>query len=184
MNNEEITDGEIVKQVLAGNIHKYSLLVSRYEKFVFSFLLSKCSDVYEIEDVVQETFARLWKRHKDVDGTKAKSYIFTTAYHLVIDRTRKSQETLFDEKHDALQTIFRQYNGIKETLDEAVAKLPTDQRSVIMLRDYEGYSYEEIAKITGLTLSQVKVYIFRGRTFLRRQLENQGIYSANLEDAV
>jgi RNA polymerase sigma-70 factor (ECF subfamily) len=53
-----------------------------------------------------------------------------------------------------------------------------------MLRDYEGYSYDEIAEITGLSLSQVKVYIFRGRTFLRRQLESQGIYSANMEEAV
>ena len=166
------------------NTTEYNNCVTLYAEGIYRFVLKNLRDTDDSKDVVQETFARLWKRHKDVDGTKAKSYIFTTAYHLVIDRTRKSQETLFDEKHDALQTIFRQYNGIKETLDEAVAKLPTDQRSVIMLRDYEGYSYEEIAKITGLTLSQVKVYIFRGRTFLRRQLENQGIYSANLEDAV
>ena len=53
MSNQEKTDGEIVKLVLAGDVQMFSLLVARYEKFVFSYLLSKYSDVYEIEDVVR-----------------------------------------------------------------------------------------------------------------------------------
>jgi RNA polymerase sigma-70 factor (ECF subfamily) len=59
---------------------------------------------------------------------------------------------------------------LKRVLNEAIAKLPEDQRSVIMLRDYEGYSYEEIGRITGLNESQVKVYIFRARVFLKNYL--------------
>ena len=55
-------------------------------------------------------------------------------------------------------------------LNEAISKLPEDQRSVIMLRDYEGYSYDEIGRITGLNESQVKVYIFRARVFLKNYL--------------
>jgi RNA polymerase sigma-70 factor (ECF subfamily) len=62
------------------------------------------------------------------------------------------------------------YSGLSEILEEAVSKLSADQRSVIMLRDYEGYSYVEIADITGLTESQVKIYIFRGRMFLKNYI--------------
>ena len=53
---------------------------------------------------------------------------------------------------------------------EALNTLPEIQRSVILLRDYEGYNYDEIADITGLTLSQVKVYIFRGRQKLKQYI--------------
>ncbi len=163
---------------------EYNECVTLYADGVYRFVLKNLRDTDDSKDIVQEAFARLWERRKDVDGSKAKSYIFTAAYHLIVDKSRKIHETPLMESHDAFQTVFRQYSDTKEVLEAAVAKLPTDQRSVIMLRDYEGYSYDEIAEITGMTLSQVKVYIFRGRTFLRRQLENQGIYSANMEDAV
>ena len=73
------------------------------------------------------------------------------------------------EKHDK-PVHADHYSGLAQILEEAVAKLPADQRSVIMLRDYEGYSYDEIADITGLTESQVKVYIFRGRMFLKNYI--------------
>ena len=62
------------------------------------------------------------------------------------------------------------YSDLKEILDEAVEKLPEIQRSVLLLRDYEGYSYEEIGQITGLNESQVKVYIYRARIFMKNYL--------------
>jgi len=60
--------------------------------------------------------------------------------------------------------------GLKELLKEAVNRLPEIQKSVILLRDYEGYSYEEIGEITGLNESQVKVYIYRARLFLKEYI--------------
>jgi RNA polymerase sigma-70 factor (ECF subfamily) len=59
------------------------------------------------------------------------------------------------------------YTGLMELLDMALGRLPHIQRTVVLLRDYEGYSYEEIGRITGLNESQVKVYIFRARMFLK-----------------
>jgi RNA polymerase sigma-70 factor (ECF subfamily) len=64
------------------------------------------------------------------------------------------------------------YSDLKEILQEAVSKLPEIQRHVIMLRDYEGYSYEEIGEICNLNESQVKVYIFRARKFLKDYIGN------------
>jgi len=63
-----------------------------------------------------------------------------------------------------------QYSDLNEILHQAISQLPEVQRTVILLRDYEGYSYEEIAEITGLNESQVKVYIFRGRLFLKNYI--------------
>ena len=65
-----------------------------------------------------------------------------------------------------------QYSDLKEILNEAISRLPDDQRSVILLRDYEGYAYNEISEITGLSESQVKVYIYRGRLFLKNYIGN------------
>ena len=62
------------------------------------------------------------------------------------------------------------YSDLQEVLHEALDKLPEIQRSVILLRDYEGYSYEEIGEITGLNESQVKVYIYRARVYLKNYI--------------
>jgi RNA polymerase sigma-70 factor (ECF subfamily) len=64
----------------------------------------------------------------------------------------------------------KQYSDLKEILNEALNKLPEIQRSVILLRDYEGYNYAEIGEITNLNESQVKVYIFRARAFLKNYI--------------
>ena len=64
----------------------------------------------------------------------------------------------------------KQYSDLKEILNEALSRLPEIQKTVILLRDYEGYDYAEIGEITNLTESQVKVYIFRARTFLKNYI--------------
>jgi RNA polymerase sigma-70 factor (ECF subfamily) len=81
-------------------------------------------------------------------------------------RREKKQERL-EESHLFAVSHNKTYSDAKEVLNEALNKLPELQRSVIMLRDYEGYAYDEIGEITGLNESQVKVYIFRARKFLK-----------------
>ncbi|MBR4267748.1 MAG: RNA polymerase sigma factor [Bacteroidales bacterium] len=166
------------------NTTEYNNCVNQYADGIYRFIYKNLHNTDDSKDIVQEAFTRLWEKHNEISSEKAKSYIFTSAYHILVDKTRKMHETSLSNGQDALQTVFRQYSDIKDVLENAINKLPQDQRSVIMLRDYEGYSYDEIAEITGLSESQVKVYIFRGRTFLRKHLESQGIYSTNLEDAI
>ena len=68
--------------------------------------------------------------------------------------------------------IFEQedYSDLSEVLKEAVNRLPEIQRMVLLLRDYEGYSYQEIGEMTNLSESQVKVYIYRARIFLKKYI--------------
>jgi len=126
-------------------------------------------DAAKAQDVVQESFVKLWEKVDDVDFAKAKSYLFTTGYHTMIDWIRKEKrQTNMD--HVPEPSYSQEYTGLSEILEQAVNQLPEIQRTVVMLRDYEGYNYKEIGEITELKESQVKVYIFRARKFLKQYL--------------
>jgi RNA polymerase sigma-70 factor (ECF subfamily) len=89
----------------------------------------------------------------------------------MIDTIRREKKiTRFDDIEHGHPSYNKEYLGLKEILKDAVNKLPEVQRSVVLLRDYEGYSYEEIGEITSLNESQVKVYIYRARLFLKEYI--------------
>jgi RNA polymerase sigma-70 factor (ECF subfamily) len=86
----------------------------------------------------------------------------------MIDLIRKEKRvTQLTESHEADLLINSQYSDLNEILHAALSRLPEQQKSVVLLRDYEGYSYEEIGEITGLTEAQVKINIYRGRIALK-----------------
>ena len=148
---------------------EYNKCVDMHADGVFRFILKNLRNEHDAQDIVQDSFEKLWINHGKLDGTKAKSYLFTTAYHRMIDHIRKSKPTgsIENQAETEGSKVFRQYSDLREILDEALGKLNEVQRSLILLRDYEGYSYHEISEITGLNESQVKVYIYRGRMFLK-----------------
>ena len=150
---------------------EYNLCVDNHADGVYRFILKNIGDEEQARDVVQEAFTRLWGKHKDVSNDKAKSYLFTTAYHTMIDSIRKEKrQTRLEEYHTTGMTVESTSPDLKELLNEAVERLPEIQKAVILLRDYEGYSYEEIGQLTRLNESQVKVYIYRARVFLKNYI--------------
>lgn len=152
-------------------VEDYNRCVDMHSDGVYRFALKHLRDRDTAKDVVQESFARLWTKLEEVDASKAKSYLFTTAHHTMVDTVRKEQRsTRMEEHHDDLRSTSQSNPDLKAVLDAALATLPDVQRSVVLLRDLEGYAYEEIAEITGLNLPQVKVYIYRGRTALKEYI--------------
>jgi RNA polymerase sigma factor (sigma-70 family) len=152
-------------------IAEYNHAVDQYADGIYRFALKHLRDEDLAKDVVQESFARLWMKVDQVDAAKVKSYLFTTAHHAMVDEVRKStRSTRMEEHHDNLRFTGQSEPDLKEVLDRALATLPAIQRSVVLLRDLEGYTYEEIAELTGLNLAQVKVYIYRGRTALKEYI--------------
>ncbi len=157
-------------------VTEYNRCVDHYSDGVFRFILKNFRDEDTSRDIVQDSFMKLWEKVSEVSFEKAKSYLFTTAYHTMIDRIRK--EKFMEEPppsfgHGHGEEIG--FSDVKEVLDRAVRLLPDIQRTVILLRDYEGYSYQEIGEIAHLNESQVKVYIYRARVFLKNyigKLEN------------
>jgi len=152
-------------------INDYNHCVDEYSDSVFRFLLKNTGDAETARDLVQESFMKMWIKRKEVQSEKVKSYFFTTAYHSMIDGLRKNSRMTRMEGHEhKTESVDHGYNDLKEVLEEALTRLPDIQRSVVLLRDYEGYSYEEIGEITGLNEAQVKVYIYRARVGLKKYL--------------
>jgi len=150
---------------------EYNQCVNLYADNVYRFILKNLRHEEDARDVVQSAFEKLWRNREEVDNEKSKSFLFTVAYNQMIDHIRKHKRiTLKEEFHEEAKTSNRQQHDSKKILLEALNRLNETQRSLVMLKDYEGYSYEEIGKITGLNESQVKVYLHRARLQLREYI--------------
>ena len=152
-------------------VEEYNRCVEDHADGLYRFILKNIRDPEKAEDVVQDSFEKLWRKLREVRYAKSKSYLFSTAYHTMIDSIRKEGriEDFSRQKAEAFSQD-RQYSDLKEILHQALERLTQIQRTLILLRDYEGYSYAEIGEITGLSESQVKVYIYRGRVFMKQYL--------------
>jgi len=152
-------------------VEEYNTAVDRHADNLYRFVLKNVKVEDTAGDIVQDTFEKLWRKLEHVNADSVKSYLFTTAYHTLIDHIRKmSRMSDLEQVNMDKQFHDQQYSDIQEILNKAIEKLSPDQRSVLMLRDYEGYSYREIAEITNLSESQVKVYIYRARVYLKEYI--------------
>jgi RNA polymerase sigma factor (sigma-70 family) len=150
---------------------EYNRSVDLYSDGVYRFILKNIRDKDKAQDIVQDSYEKLWINVIAVSFEKVKSYIFTTAYHTMIDLIRREKRMVdFESINTREYAHEQQYSDLNEILHAAVQRLPEIQRSVILLRDYEGYSYKEIEEITGLNEAQVKVYIYRARVFLKNYI--------------
>ncbi|MBC9933637.1 RNA polymerase sigma factor [Chitinophaga qingshengii] len=150
---------------------EYNKCVDLYSDNIFRFIIKNLDHAEDARDVVQNAFEILWKHCQDVPFEKAKSYLFTVAYHNMIDHVRKTKRvTLVDQFKDEVKVADHKINNAKEVIAKALANLSEVQRSLVMLKDYEGYSYEEIGEIMQLNPSQVKVYLHRARIHLKNYL--------------
>ena len=147
---------------------------------LYRFAYRLCKDQDEAKDLVQESFVRLWVNRGKVGIPKA--FLFRTAYRQFLD-SRKHEKVRQDyagfafyksKERERTQPLFPERGELKEMLDRALDTLPPVQKAVVLLRDYEGYSYEEIGEISGLSEAQVKTYIFRARVALRKYIGELG----------
>ena len=152
-------------------VEDYNNCVEEHADGLYRFILKNIRNEDKASDIVQDSFEKLWKKVEDVDPKKAKSYLFSTAYHTMIDGIRKERKLEdFSQVRQDRHSHEEQNSDLQEILHKALAKLSEIQRTVILLRDYEGYSYGEIGEITGLNEPQVKVYIYRARVFLKNYI--------------
>jgi RNA polymerase sigma-70 factor (ECF subfamily) len=150
---------------------EYNECVTAYADNVYRFILKNLRHEEDARDVVQTAFEKMWRNRAEVDAGKSKSYLFTVAYHQMIDHIRKVKRiSLREEFSEESRVESRPVNNLKKVLEEALERLNETQRSLVLLKDYEGYSYEEIGRIMNLSESQVKVYLHRARLQLREYL--------------
>jgi RNA polymerase sigma-70 factor (ECF subfamily) len=147
---------------------EYNECVNLYADNVYRFIYKNTGHAEDSKDIVQAAFEKMWINRGTVDNERCKSYLFTVAYHQMIDLIRKNKRiSLREDFNENARVAGNTHHDSKKVLHEAINKLNGTQKSLVLLKDYEGYSYEEIGKITGLNESQVKVYLHRARLQLR-----------------
>lgn len=152
-------------------VKDYNQCVDSYADGVFRFIVKHMRVEDRARDVVQDAFMKMWEKRDEVNAEKAKSYLFTTAYHCMIDVIRREKKIQYkDELPQAMISNTVNPPDLQDLLNWALEKLPEIQKTVILLRDYEGYSYDEIGEICHLNPSQVKVYIYRARLSMKKYI--------------
>lgn len=158
------------------NRQEYNQCAENFSDAVYRFLLKSCHNKALAEDLVQDSYLILWENVDVIAYDKAKAFLFTTAYRKMIDTFRR------EKKNADIETVSttdystdEQFSDIGEILEMALNKLPQIQKTVVLLRDYENYSYKEIADITSLNETQVKVYIFRARHLMKEFIKKPEI---------
>jgi RNA polymerase sigma-70 factor (ECF subfamily) len=150
---------------------EFNNCVNLYADNVYRFIMKNLRHEDDSKDVVQSAFEKLWINREKVENERSKSFLFTVAYHQMIDLIRKNKKVVLKDDFSNSKMVTREpEHEVKKLLNEAIYKLSETQRSLVLLKDYEGYSYEEIAVITALSISQVKVYLHRARIQLKSYL--------------
>jgi RNA polymerase sigma-70 factor (ECF subfamily) len=152
-------------------VKEYNISVEEYADSLYRFIRGNLKDEERSNDIVQDSYEKLWRRVAEIDYTVVKSWLFTTAYNNMIDIIRKEKRmTSFESDHEDVLIYESQYTDLNDILHEALLRLPEQQRISVMLRDYEGYSYKEISGITGFSEANVKINIYRGRIALKNYI--------------
>ncbi len=148
----------------------YNACVQQWADALFRFACKCTGNGEDARDVVQNSFEVLWKKRRDVTMEKAKAFLFQVAYNQSVDSYRRQSKVVYKSEaiHDSGYTPAQA--DLKKVLDRALDRLDEQARALVLLKDYEGYRYEEIAQITGLTETQVKVYLHRARKTLKEYL--------------
>jgi len=148
--------------------NEYNLCVQQWADALFRFACKCTGQASDAHDVVQNSFEVLWQKRTEVEAGKAKAFLFQVAYRNSIDHFRKNARVTYREMPE--QNSSPGNPDLKKVLDRALERLDEQARALVLLKDYEGYRYEEIAKISGLTETQVKVYLHRARKTLKDYL--------------
>ncbi len=158
-------------------VKEYNNAVKEHGDHVYRFIYRSIKDSQRAGDIVQDTYEKLWRCVTEIEYAAVKAWLFTSAYNRMIDVIRKDSRIVNVETYDDASLYEEESSSdLNEVLHHALERLPAVQRSVILLRDYEGYHYQEIATITGLSEQQVKTYIFRGRVALRNYLVKTAVW--------
>lgn len=152
---------------------EYNSAVREYTKNVFRFLMKSLKDEDGAKDILQDCYLKLWENRQKVDKQKIKAWLFSVAHNTMINYLKKEIRTTKLNGHEHSQAVYQKHRfDIKSIIDTELNKLPPIQKSILLLRDLEGYGYKEISEILTITESQVKVYLFRARVKIKNSIKS------------
>lgn len=157
-------------------VQVYNQAVKDHTKSIARFLHKSLRDEEAVNDIVQDCYLKLWQNRAKVNPEKIKPWLFSVAYHGMLDYLAIFSRKVKLENTLHMPEVYQKNEfDTREVVEKALNELPPLQRSIILLRDLEGYEYKEIGEILALTEAQVKVYLFRARQKVKnyiRELTN------------
>jgi len=164
--------------------HDFRDLAEEYAGPVFTYVRYSLRHQEDAEDITQEVLVRLWKHHAHIEPSRVRAWVMQVARNLVIDsaRRRRARPAVFDAVPvaDALAApapgtpeTETERRELRELLEEAIAELTEPQRSIVVMREIQGLSYEEIAGGLNMPLGTIKVYLHRARRKLREAVQKE-----------
>jgi len=174
----KITD-EHIAALRNGDRETLRWLFVQFQPRLYRFLWLKTKSVEASEDIVQETFLKLWTGRKELkSGTNLEIFLFRIASNLATDLLRKDErhrelEAGHSPPDDALQESegVAEYNQLLEIIDKIVSNLPEAQRSAFLLSRYENLSHKEIAEVMNISIKTVEKHISKALQALKNKLE-------------
>jgi len=171
-------DKELLARVKVGDTTAFSVLVDRYKVRLFNLIYRMLRNREEAEDILQETFLRVFKEKESYDPTFAFStWIYTIALNLCRNELKRKKRFKFfgidlvkDDRRYAVEGIENR-NCLSSTLEKAIASLPVKYRTVFLLREVNQLSYEEMSQSLSIPLGTVKSRVNRARLMLREKLK-------------
>jgi len=141
---------------------EYNSTVKSSSNRLYAYALKLTRDGARAQDLVQDSFVKLWENREKVNVDGAKPFLYRVLYNKMVDNYRKNKrisqpETMPDQRVEA------EDYGTKDLVHRALNQLKESEKAIILLRDWEGYSYDDISQTLDLSASQVKVYLFRAR---------------------
>jgi RNA polymerase sigma-70 factor (ECF subfamily) len=195
---ESMTDEQLVSLAHQGNANAYNNLTERWESSLYRFTRRMLGNPEDARDVCQEALVKAYLNINSLrEGAKFRAWIHYIALNLCRDRFRsqKSRTVLHPYEEGGVEAIAegvartRQWSterqieraSLKDLMEEVLAELPVEQRTAIVLREYQGFTSDEIAEMTGTPAATVRSRIFYGFKALRKKLRERGITAENMQ---
>lgn len=160
------------------NKNTLDYIYKRYMSDIYRYLHYLCRDKYLTEDLLQDTFFRAYLYLEDCPPDKVKPWLFRVAYNSFIDNKRKNKRSspqdaeafnsIADTKNTEEEFIVREQIGLVQKVTE---NMPEKQKEALKLCVFKGLSYKEAAEIMGVSLSYIKILVFRARQALKYNME-------------
>jgi RNA polymerase sigma-70 factor (ECF subfamily) len=192
-----VTDEELVARSIAGDTESFNQLILRWERPIYALAYRQIGREEDARDIVQDAFLRAFRALPGFKGeAKFSSWLYRITLNLCRDFMRRARRAPFTPVPEGadLEDMASAKSSRAESIEDVVTRkdlsrhvalamgtLPEEQRSAILLKEYHGLTFQEIAELQGCPLSTVKTRLYQGLTVLRRELDRRGTGPARAE---
>lgn len=152
--------------------HEYNVVIDELSTQLYRYAFHFLRNQEDAKDIIQDVFEKMWLNRKTIDLETVKPWLYRCTHNAMVNFIAKKSRTSYMSNQELpnAATPFDSSFESMQIVDRMVSILPPIQKSIILLRDIEGYTYKEIGLILDLSASQVKVYLFRARMKIKKQL--------------